>query len=377
MSQPNAIQIADGVRRVTVGAPIGSHVYLIDDPDGLVVFDAGVRGTGAQIIAAAGEPIARVVLSHSHPDHRGGARELRAPVYCHPDEVADAEGDGGLHYADFSQIRNQTVRDIFPQLIATWDSGPIQIAGTVDEHDAIADFRVVHVPGHAPGLIALYRERDGLLLAADAVYTIDLETGAPGPARVPHPAVNWDTPMARDSVLQLARLNPSIACAGHANQIHPNAAEELQNAATEHSTHREPWRGTRVKRRAQGETFVTALAACDFERLHRCLAPDVRFRALIPPGPITATGATETVTLLRKWFGDSQDVRLIEKQVGLVGDRVSISYRLELEEDGSRVVEQHAYADVANGRITAVDLLCSGFRPIGHEQQTTTQEAGE
>jgi len=112
------------------------------------------------------------------------------------------------------------------------------------------------------------------------------------------------------------------------------------------------------------EAFVRALAARDFERLERSLAPRVRFRALIPPGPASATGATQTVALLRKWFEDAQDVRLVDKQVGLVGDRVSITYRLELEEDGPRVVEQHAYADVADGRITTLDLLCSGFRLI-------------
>jgi glyoxylase-like metal-dependent hydrolase (beta-lactamase superfamily II) len=238
MSQPTAIQIADGVRRVTVGAPVGSHVYLLDAPDGLTAFDAGVRGTGPQIHAAAGEPIVRVVLSHSHPDHRGAASELRAPVYCHPDEVADAEGDGGLHYADFAQIENPVVRDIFPQLVATWDGGPVEIAGTVDEDDRVAGFRVLHVPGHAPGLIALYREVDGLLLAADAVYTIDLETGVPVPARVPHPAVNWDTAIASDSVLQLARLNPSTAWTGHADHVRQDAAQELRHAGTQgHAIH--------------------------------------------------------------------------------------------------------------------------------------------
>jgi glyoxylase-like metal-dependent hydrolase (beta-lactamase superfamily II) len=231
MSERTAIQVADGVRMVTVGAPVGSHVYLIDDPDGLIAFDAGVRGTGPQILAAAGEPIARVLLSHSHPDHRGAAPELQAPVYCHPDEVADAEGDGGLSYADFSQIANPTVRDIFPQLIAMWDSGPVEIAGTVQEADRIAGFRVVHVPGHAPGLIALYRETDGLLLAADAVYTIELETGTPGPARVPHPAVNWDTTMAGDSILRLAGLEPASAWAGHADHIEQDTAEQLRRAA--------------------------------------------------------------------------------------------------------------------------------------------------
>ena len=32
-----------------------------------------------------------------------------------------------------------------------WDGGPVQISGTVSEGDEIAGFRVIHLPGHAPG----------------------------------------------------------------------------------------------------------------------------------------------------------------------------------------------------------------------------------
>lgn len=223
--------IAPGVRQVTVGEPVGSHVYLIDHPDGLVAFDAGVRGTGAQVLDAAGGPISQVVLSHSHADHRGGATELGAPVLCHPDEVADAEGDGGLHYGHLDRITNPTIREILPQLVSMWDGGPVSIAGTVSDGDDVAGFRVLHVPGHAPGLIALFREEDGLLLAADAIYTIDVETAQSAPARVPHPAVNWDTDKARESILRLAGLSPASAWAGHSDNVEGDVAQQLRDAA--------------------------------------------------------------------------------------------------------------------------------------------------
>lgn len=223
--------IATGVRQVTVGEPVGSHVYLIDHPDGVMAFDAGMRGTGADVLEAAGGPIAQVVLSHAHADHRGGAAELGAPVLCHPDEVADAEGDGGMHYGRLDLIENAQIREFFPQLIAMWDGGPVPIAGTVSDGDDVAGFRVVHVPGHAPGLIALLREEDGLLLAADAIYTIDLETAHPAPARVPHPAVNWDTEMARESIRRLAELSPASVWAGHSDGVEGDVADQLRAAA--------------------------------------------------------------------------------------------------------------------------------------------------
>jgi TusA-related sulfurtransferase len=53
--------------------------------------------------------------------------------------------------------------------------------------------------------------------------------------------------------------------------------------------------------------------------------------------------------------------------VDRVADRLSVSYRLRvLGEDGWRRVEQHLVAAVGEGgRMETIDLLCSGFRPLG------------
>ena len=117
-------------------------------------------------LAAAGQErggIARVVLGHSHPDHRGAAAGLRVPVWCHSAERVDAESDGGAHYLDFSRLR-PPARWVMPRLLQTWDGGPVQIERTLEEGDEVAGFRVVHLPGHAPGMIALWRESDRLAL---------------------------------------------------------------------------------------------------------------------------------------------------------------------------------------------------------------------
>ena len=90
------------------------------------------------------------VLGHGHPDHRGVAPELGVAGLCHPDDREDAEGDGGMHYFDFSKLKPYA-RPVFPYLLRMWDGGPVTIAGTVAEGDEIAGFEVVHLPGHAPG----------------------------------------------------------------------------------------------------------------------------------------------------------------------------------------------------------------------------------
>ena len=81
-------------------------------------------------------------------------------------------------------------RAVYPMLFKLWDGGPVTIAGTVEEGDDVSGFRPVLLPGHAPGQIALFRERDGVALTTDVFYTLDVahrpERGAgPGAPGVP------------------------------------------------------------------------------------------------------------------------------------------------------------------------------------------------
>jgi glyoxylase-like metal-dependent hydrolase (beta-lactamase superfamily II) len=228
---PDVRDIAPGVRQVAVGHPFLSYVYLLDGPDGVIAFDAGVRGSGPEILAAAGGTIAKVILSHAHADHRGAANELGAPIYCHPEEVADAQADWPQAYLDFSLIQNPRIREGLPRLNQAWDSGPLEIAGTIAEGDEIAGMQVIHVPGHAPGEIALFRVSDGLLLAGDAIYTQDLETAQPSSARVPHAAANWDTDQARASIRKLIAYDPTSVWTGHSTSLTSDIAAQLEAAA--------------------------------------------------------------------------------------------------------------------------------------------------
>ncbi|MPZ72971.1 MAG: hypothetical protein GEU74_07015, partial [Nitriliruptorales bacterium] len=94
-----------------------------------------------------------MVLAHAHADHRGAAPGAGAPVYCHPDEVVDAQSERGEHYFDYDRIKLPPTRWLMPRLLRACDGGPVEIAGTLEEGDEVAGFRVVHLPGHAPGLI--------------------------------------------------------------------------------------------------------------------------------------------------------------------------------------------------------------------------------
>jgi glyoxylase-like metal-dependent hydrolase (beta-lactamase superfamily II) len=227
-------RVADGVWVLRGGFPAKTmNVYLISDGDGVIVFDAGIRAMTRGIGAEAGSMggITRIVLGHSHADHRGAAPGLGAPVYCHPDEVADAISDGGEHYFDFSKLERRLARFMMPRLLRRWDGGPVKVEGTVSEGEEIAGFEVLHLPGHAPGMIGLWRKSDRLALASDTLYTLDPQTGIPGHPRVPHRAFNHDTDQARESMRKLAALEPATVWLGHAKPVTGNVREQIERAA--------------------------------------------------------------------------------------------------------------------------------------------------
>jgi glyoxylase-like metal-dependent hydrolase (beta-lactamase superfamily II) len=232
-------RIADGVWLLRGDLRKAMNIYFIEDGDGVIQFDAGSKAMTKKA-RAAGEQLGgvkRIVLGHAHADHRGTAPGLDAPVLCHPDEVADAESDAAIPpYMEIAELPAALARRVYPFLLRRWDGGAVKIAGTVAEGDEVAGFRVVHFPGHAPGLIGLWRESDRVALVSDVIYLIDsTKLGKPlppGEASVPHPAWAWDHAEAKESVRKLAALEPAVVAAGHADPLRgENLREMLERAA--------------------------------------------------------------------------------------------------------------------------------------------------
>jgi hydroxyacylglutathione hydrolase len=237
---PALEDVADGVwllrggRRGDGGRPL-MNVYFLRDteaPDGVLMFDAGVRDMTEDVRRAAASlgGLTRIVLGHGHADHRGTAPALGADVFCHAANRADTEGDGGRRYFRTAQLDAFTTRAL-PRLLDGWDGGPVRVAGTVAEGDELAaGFRVVRLDGHAPGLIGLYRASDGVALTSDCFYAIDPFTGADSAPQVPHAAFNHDEATARASLATLAALAPVAAWPGHSGPLTGDVRGRLEHA---------------------------------------------------------------------------------------------------------------------------------------------------
>jgi glyoxylase-like metal-dependent hydrolase (beta-lactamase superfamily II) len=229
MSKPPTF-VADGVWRVTRGFPLSINVFLIREGSGVAVFDAGAANMGADVRAATDAlgGATRVVLGNAHADHRGGARRIGAPVYCHPADRADVQGDGGEHYFDYGLLPF-FARALTPRIMRGMDGGPLTVAGTIAEGDRVGDFEVVHLPGHSPGCIGLWRAADRLALSNDCFAMF--HPALPRPERrprIPHRAFNWSTERCRASVAKLAALEPATAWPGHFGPLTGDVAARLR-----------------------------------------------------------------------------------------------------------------------------------------------------
>jgi hypothetical protein len=122
-----------------------------------------------------------------------------------------------------------------------------------------------------------------------------------------------------------------------------------------------------VARWSIGGVFLEAFANRDYQLMAATLSPEVRLRAMLPPGPMDWEGPATVAEVFGSWFGSAADFELIDAAVGEVGGRLHLSWRVRVRPapfgigDGWHVIEQQAYAD-AGETITSLDLLCSGFR---------------
>lgn len=113
--------------------------------------------------------------------------------------------------------------------------------------------------------------------------------------------------------------------------------------------------------------FALAIAAGDRGSLLALLASDVDFRALTPTRAWEIDTAEDAVdTMLGTWFGGERRIDSVESvETATMVDLVRVGYRFRATTPaGPAVVEQQAYLSIADNTITAVRIVCSGYRPV-------------
>ncbi len=208
------MEIATGVRRIGTGRV---NVYLIDEPGGITVVDAGLPASYGDLmteLAAMGRSIAdvrAVVLTHAHSDHIGFAERIRrddgVPIEIHEADAALARGEakqknegGGpmrpiplVSFLLFAMRRGGLRTPRITEVSTFGDGATLDVPGSP---------RVIHVPGHTAGSAALHLPDRDAIVVGDAFVTLNVMSGSTGPQLFPN--FNADN---RQAVASLARFD--------------------------------------------------------------------------------------------------------------------------------------------------------------------------
>lgn len=218
------------------------NVVMLGKPgEDWFLIDCGMPECGEEIIAAAEHrfgkdvPPAAVFLSHGHFDHVGGMVKVLekwdVPVYAHPLEIPFLTGKQEYPEPDAS-----VEGGLLAKLSFIYPHKPIDISGHVSEYPengqlpGLSEWRWIHAPGHSPGQVVFFREKDRILISADAFITVKQDSfykvlvqkrEVQGPPRY----LTTDWTAARDTVARLRNLSPSVVISGHGQYME---GEELR-----------------------------------------------------------------------------------------------------------------------------------------------------
>ena len=205
--------------------------YFVEEAGRVTVVDAGVPGYWEQLepaLAAIGrnlEDVDALVLTHAHSDHTGVAGRLHdrgVPVYLHESDhelLRTAHEPWKRERKPFPQILRPGVWPFFVHMVRNGALKPPKI----DDPVTIADGdvlevpghpRVVHTPGHTPGLCSFYFENQRTLIVGDLLCTWNALTGRLGPQVMPA-AFNVSSDESLASLGKVESLSAAGVLVGH------------------------------------------------------------------------------------------------------------------------------------------------------------------
>jgi hypothetical protein len=117
-----------------------------------------------------------------------------------------------------------------------------------------------------------------------------------------------------------------------------------------------------------GPELLRCLDAGDFDGLERLLAPTVWLRAVLVRRVHETSTARGAVDALRAWTATPHGRLLVDAGHHRMAGREFVRYRFLLRPPWApeewRVMEQCGYLRVCEGRISRLDLACSGYHPV-------------
>lgn len=230
MARSPAVALAAGVYRIpTLGDYINSYAF-VDDDGSVTLVDCGFKRAPAKIVSALAaigkhpRDVQRIVLTHAHFDHSGGASTM-----------VDETGVNGVdvHADDAGYVRTGTrvpgdTASTSGRIFARAPWGDFRATPVAQELvdgqtlDVAGGLRVIHTPGHTPGHISLLHPGSGVLITGDSIFNMNSR-------------MSWPTKVFCTSFRQnvetahvLGELDYSLAAFTHGPEIRDNAREQVR-----------------------------------------------------------------------------------------------------------------------------------------------------
>ena len=237
------LDVVPGVHRIEDSF---TNWYLIEDGGKLTVVDTGVPGSWESLhealprIGRTARDIEAVVLTHAHFDHLGFAERARSvlnvPVFVHEADVPltrhpwryDHERARAYYFA--TQVRALPMVASFIRHRAWW---PTPFREVVRYEGGVlpvpGEPQIVFTPGHTHGHCALHLPSRDVVIAGDAVVTLDPYTGRRGP-RIVAAAATVDTQRNLGALDAIAATEAATVLVGHGDPWRHGASTVVAQA---------------------------------------------------------------------------------------------------------------------------------------------------
>ena len=230
MAKTPAVRLAADLWRIpTAPAALVNSYAFVEDDGSVTLVDTGVKQAPARIVAGLAaigkhpKDVTRILLTHAHPDHAGGAAEMArrtgAPVSLHDAEHSWAGAGEVLAKPTETSLLGRLLMRVSKPTFEPFEPGPALRDGEV--LPVAGGLRVVHTPGHSPGHVSLLHEPSGVLITGDAIFNVR-------GLRLSPKSLCADFQMTRQTAHRLGELDYDVAAFTHGPEIRDNAREQVR-----------------------------------------------------------------------------------------------------------------------------------------------------
>lgn len=231
MSRPPAIALAPGIYRIPTAGDFINSFAILEDDGSVTLIDCGITRAPAKIVKGLAhvnrhpQDVQRIVLTHAHSDHAGGASAMVRETGVGGVEVHEAD-------AEYVQEGRGAPRDTTTRLGAIFSRLPgggfpaTPVMRTLVDGEIIetgGGLRILHTPGHSPGHISLMHEPTGVLITGDAIWNMNSRMSWPVAAFCTSYRQNQRTAQV------LGDLDYSVAAFTHGPEVRGNAREQVRD----------------------------------------------------------------------------------------------------------------------------------------------------